>query len=76
MTKKSKSRTRLDPIEKMVYSIKEFCEAHDLSVAYYYILRQQGAGPKEMKVGRRWLISKDAAAAWRKRRERGQGPDR
>jgi hypothetical protein len=45
------------------------CDAHDISVAYYYVLRKTGGVPREMRVGRRFLISLEAAAEWRKARE-------
>jgi hypothetical protein len=38
------------------------CDAHDISVAYYYVLRKTGGVPREMRVGRRFLISLEAAA--------------
>ena len=38
------------------------CDAHDISVAYYYVLRKTEGVPREMRVGRRFLISLEAAA--------------
>ena len=67
--KKRKRRDRSPSIDMAAYSIKQFCDAHDISVAYYYTMREQGTGPREFRVGRRWLISKDAALAWVKWRE-------
>jgi hypothetical protein len=51
------------------YSIKEFCDAHGIGVATYYDLRKIKQQPREMRVGKRWLISKEAAAEWRRARE-------
>jgi hypothetical protein len=56
------------PIERAAYSIDEFAAAHGLSAAMYFKLRSQGLGPEEMHVGRRRLISFEAAARWRAER--------
>jgi hypothetical protein len=52
------------------YSIKTFCRAHSISPAFYYKLQRQGIGPRELKLGVRTLISREAAAEWRRERER------
>ncbi|WP_431014768.1 hypothetical protein [Bradyrhizobium pachyrhizi] len=63
------------------YSIEEFCRRHSISVPFYYKLRTQGRGPRETERGTRILITKEAAAEWRregeaataaKRRERAE----
>jgi hypothetical protein len=51
------------------YSIKQFCLAHALSEAMYFKLKALGLGPDEMEVGRRRIISIEAAARWRAKRE-------
>jgi hypothetical protein len=51
------------------YTIAAFCEAHRLSVGMYFKLKAAGIAPKEMHVGRRRLISYQAAAEWRRKRE-------
>ena len=51
------------------YSVPGFCEAHRISRGYLYELWSRGAGPRRMKVGRRTLISGEAAAEWRRRME-------
>jgi hypothetical protein len=53
----------------MAYSIRQFCEAHSISVDTYFRLQRADAGPATMKVGGRTLISVEAAAAWRRDRE-------
>ena len=60
---------RAPPIAPMAYSIKQFCEAHSISVDTYFRLQRAGLGPVTMKVGARTLISVEAAAAWRRSRE-------
>ena len=52
-----------------VYDIKTFCLAHGISEAFYFKLRSEGRGPREMRVGRRVLITLEAAARWRIERE-------
>jgi hypothetical protein len=49
------------------YSVDEFCARHRISVQLFYKNRQQM--PRTFKVGTRVLISKEAAAAWRRQRE-------
>jgi hypothetical protein len=56
-------------IEKFAFSIREFCELHDISRAHYYNLRKKGLGPREMQVDGRRTISCEAAADWRLERE-------
>ena len=51
------------------FSITEFCQRNRISVPLYYKLRKQGLGPAEFRMGARVLISKEAAAAWRRERE-------
>jgi hypothetical protein len=50
------------------YSIPEFCAAHGISVQLYYTLTKEER-PAEMRVRTRVLISKEAAAEWRRSRE-------
>jgi predicted DNA-binding transcriptional regulator AlpA len=57
------------PTPRLAFSIPEFCEAHGISEGFFYKLKKQGEGPREMKVGARTLISCEAAAEWRRARE-------
>jgi hypothetical protein len=52
------------------YSVREFCDSHGISLSMFHKLRNQGEGPRLMRVGRRVLISTAAAAAWRRKHER------
>lgn len=45
-------------------SIAEFCREYGIGVATYYRLRQRKEGPKEIRIGRRVLIPREAAAEW------------
>ncbi|MGY2986490.1 MULTISPECIES: hypothetical protein [unclassified Bradyrhizobium] len=54
---------------KSAFSIAEFCADHSISRFLLQDLIEAGRGPKIMRVGRRVLISAEAARAWRKRME-------
>jgi predicted DNA-binding transcriptional regulator AlpA len=50
-------------------SVNEFCAEHGVSRSLFYSLLKRDEAPHIMKVGRRTLISAEAAAEWRKRME-------
>lgn len=50
------------------FTVKEFCARHRISVQLFYKNRKQM--PRTINVGTRVLISKEAAAAWRRKCER------
>ncbi len=50
-------------------SIAEFCKQHSISRNLFYALKKQGLAPKTIHVGKRRLISTEAAAEWRKQME-------
>jgi predicted DNA-binding transcriptional regulator AlpA len=54
---------------KKAYTIPEFCDAYSISRSKFYEMQKAGSGPRIMKVGRRTLISVEAATAWRRRLE-------
>jgi hypothetical protein len=56
-------------IPPAVFTIKEFCQAHRLSEAMYFKLRNAGLGPREMRAMRKVTISVEAAEAWRRARK-------
>jgi predicted DNA-binding transcriptional regulator AlpA len=56
-------------MESQTYSVAAFCAAHGLSRAMLYLLLKDGKAPAVMKIGRRTLVSVEAAATWRKRME-------
>ena len=71
----SKSNSRKQkPVEKKAYTIPEFCEAYQISRSKLYDDLKHGHGPRIMKVGRRTLISVEAATAWRRRLEANSKP--
>jgi len=51
------------------FTVREFCAAHRISTAFYYVMKAEGWGPREMRAGARVLISHEAAADWRRARE-------
>lgn len=57
-------------MEQQAYSIMEFCQMHGISRSYYFLIRRDGRGPRELRLGRRVLITRDAAADWRITHER------
>jgi hypothetical protein len=61
------------PPARAAFTVPEFCEAHRISQAKYYEMKKEGWGPIEMEVGRRRLISFEAAAEWRRKREANSG---
>lgn len=51
------------------FTIAGFADEHHISKAFLYKLINEGKGPRLMKVGRRTLISYEAAADWRAKLE-------
>lgn len=56
-------------MQRAASSPAQFCDEHGIARTTFYMLLKQGRGPRLMKVGRRTLISAEAAADWRKRME-------
>ena len=52
------------------YSVDEFCARHRISAQLFYKLRPLGLMPLTFNVGTRVLISREAADAWRRAREK------
>ena len=70
---KSRTQSAVPPTPRLALSIPEFCEAHGISEGFFYKLKKQGEGPREMKVGARTLITFESAAEWRRTRENQHG---
>ncbi len=51
------------------YSIQQFCDSHNISRSLFYLLEKEGRVPKTFKVGRRRLVSREAAEKWRREME-------
>lgn len=57
-------------MNKPSFTVAEFCFAHgNISKSFFHKLVNEGKGPRLMKIGRRTLISTEAAAAWRAQME-------
>jgi predicted DNA-binding transcriptional regulator AlpA len=56
-------------MEKLAYSVVEFCQLHGISRSAFYKSLNAGLAPKLMRLGTRILISKEAAEQWRRARE-------
>ncbi|QDM33523.1 hypothetical protein FNL55_20910 [Tardiphaga sp. vice352] len=56
-------------MDKLAFTIPEFCAQHGISRALLYKLWTDGIGPRTMRAGSRVLISTESAAAWRRERE-------
>jgi hypothetical protein len=61
-------RSRVD-VATAAYSIRKFCDSHDVSRSALYKLWRQRIGPKFFRVGNQIRISAEAAAEWRAARE-------
>jgi len=57
------------PDDADAYSVDEFCARHRISSQLFYKLKPQGLMPVTFNVGTRVLISREAAAVWRRERE-------
>jgi predicted DNA-binding transcriptional regulator AlpA len=63
------SNAAVEPLDRQAYSVPEFARVHDVSRAHIYNLIKDGRGPRLMRLGRRTLVSAEAAAEWRRRME-------
>src|SRR5262249_32047424 len=50
---------------KAAYSISEFCRDHSISRGLFYKLKKLGLTPREIELGSRRIITREAAADWR-----------
>jgi hypothetical protein len=55
--------------DRDAFSIAEFCNRHGISQSKYFQIAAEGQGPRVMRVGKRVLISREAATEWRRARE-------
>ncbi len=51
------------------YDINDFCEAQNISRSMFYKLIKQDKAPRLMKVGRKTLITSEAAEEWQQQME-------
>jgi predicted DNA-binding transcriptional regulator AlpA len=67
-------RPEVAPVERVTYSIAEFCAAHGISRWLYYKMKKDGTGPREMRIGDRAFITIESATKWRRAQERKGTP--
>src|SRR5262249_43639883 len=64
---------RIEATDVAADTIPEFCRRHRISRAYYYSMRNEGCGPRELRPGPDGtgpiLITREAQADWRRERE-------
>jgi hypothetical protein len=54
---------------KDAFSVSEFCQRHGFSKGFLYSEWRLGRGPRFMQAGDRRIITREAAADWRRERE-------
>ena len=59
----------LAQVSPFAFTVPEFCAAHRISRASFYVMARDGRGPRIFKAGRGTLISREAADEWRRRME-------
>jgi predicted DNA-binding transcriptional regulator AlpA len=55
--------------QKTTFTVAEFCTQQSISRATFYLLQKQGKGPRTYTVGRKRLISIEAATEWQQKME-------
>jgi hypothetical protein len=55
-------------VQRVAYSVDEFCAAHRVTKPTFYALLKEGKAPRIMRVRRRVLITEESAAEWRRDR--------
>jgi hypothetical protein len=51
------------------HTIPSFCESNGISESFYFSLKRQGKGPREIELNKRIIITPEAEADWRRERE-------
>ena len=68
---KRKRKKRGRGSSSYAFTIQEFCDAHRISRAQYYKLRELDQAPDEARAGDRTvIITAEAATRWRRQREK------
>lgn len=63
-----------DNSERGAFTVAEFCNSFRVSRAKLYQLFNDGTGPRIFRVGKKVLISREAAAEWLAAREAASNP--
>jgi hypothetical protein len=56
-------------MDKVMFTVAQFCERNGISRSFYFKLRAQGKGPRVARIGKAVRISFEAEAEWRQRFE-------
>jgi hypothetical protein len=67
--KKRAAPKRKLPVPALGLSVDQFCAANNIGRDLFYELVRQKRGPDCMRLGRRRIITIDAAARWQRERE-------
>jgi hypothetical protein len=67
--------TIIDTDDGQSLTIEQFCSDEQLSVPFYFKLRRQGKGPREIRLGRAVRITRQARRDWRRERENDNSPN-
>ena len=57
-------------IPRVAFTIPQFCHSHRMSRSEYYALKKRNLTPAEIRLGRKVIISGEAAERWRRRMEK------
>ena len=58
--------------DQSTFTIEQFCSQYHISKVTYWRLQKDGEGPRELRVGRRVLITAEADREWREKLEAEQ----
>jgi len=63
-----KNEDSIEPrqVERVAYSIPEFCVRNNISPAKYHALKRMGRGPEEMRDGLWVRVTQEAELAWQR----------
>jgi hypothetical protein len=68
-TEKARAKKPKRSVPSLGMSVEEFCEAYSIKTNLFYELLKAGKGPRCMLLGRRRVITHEAALAWQRARE-------
>ena len=61
--------TEKRPVPLEAYTIEQFCEAYQFSHTSFFKMKKAGRGPREIRVGKRVILTRQAIADWCRERE-------
>jgi predicted DNA-binding transcriptional regulator AlpA len=70
MAKTPQAKPPKSTADLAAFSIPEFCRRHEISRSTFYNLKRLGEGPRETRIMKRIVISREAAAAWLRKQEK------